>query len=92
MIYYSNNEPVKPEQERSRETSAQPETRQTLTKSECEKLYDTTLQDYSINKQAGKETEINELLHKVRCLLPKRKTIFFILLLLGPSIKREEPI
>lgn len=76
IVYYSNNEPVKPEQREKRETSAQPETRQTLTKSECEKLYDTTLQDYSINKQAGKETEINDYYTKCAAFSPREKQSF----------------
>nr|DAT59061.1 MAG TPA: Tetratricopeptide repeat [Caudoviricetes sp.] len=72
----SKPEPIKISHAQAQQ-QAKPENKpQKLTQTECEKLYDTTLQDYSINKQAGKETEINDYYTKCGAFSPREKQSF----------------
>lgn len=59
---------------------AKPENKpQKLTQTECKKLYNTTLQNYSIDKQANKETEIDDYYTKCADFAPQEKQSYLAL-------------
>lgn len=82
LICYSidfKQEQIKTPQAQAQQ-QAKPENKpQKLTQTECKKLYNTTLQNYSIDKQANKETEIDDYYTKCADFAPQEKQSYLAL-------------